>query len=192
LLAFKEAVDRMPDARLVMVGDGPLLEACRQLARALGVERVVSFPGALPHDEVADIMRQARGFVQHSLRPADGDSEGTPLAVLEAAATGLPVIATRHGGIPDVVRDGETGILVDEGDVRAMAEAVAALALHPGRARALGEAARSRIRAEFSIERSIDSLARVLFDAADLRGMGPASPHAPPVHQLEAPPASVA
>ena len=110
-------------------------------------------------------MRQARAFVQHSVVAIDGDSEGTPVAILEAGAAGLPVVATRHGGIPDVVVPGETGLLIREGDVCAMAECMARLAADPELAARLGSAARSRIRAEFSMDKSLSSLFQILDDA---------------------------
>jgi glycosyltransferase involved in cell wall biosynthesis len=158
LLAFKKVVESVPEARLILIGDGPLWEACKQLAQALGIFEMVQFPGVLPHVEVAATMQKARAFVQHSIVPSHGDSEGTPVAVIEAGATGLPVVATRHAGIPDVVIDGETGLLVDEGDVNGMAECMIRMAKNPDLAAKLGRAARKRICDEFSMEKSISNL----------------------------------
>jgi glycosyltransferase involved in cell wall biosynthesis len=162
LLAFRTVLDRVPDARLVMIGDGPLWEASKQLARALGVAHAVELPGVQSHGQVAGAMRQARAFVQHSLRTSYGDSEGTPVAVLEACATGLPVVSTRHAGIPDVVLDGETGFLVDEGDVEGMAEAMLRLARDPQLAARMGQAGHRRTEQHFSMEKSIRSLWRII------------------------------
>jgi glycosyltransferase involved in cell wall biosynthesis len=103
-------------------------------------------------------MRQARAFVQHSVQTSYGDSEGTPVGILEGGAAGLPVVATRHAGIQDVIIDGETGLLVDEGDVDSMAESMIRLGENPVLAAELGKAARKRICAEFSMEKSIDNL----------------------------------
>jgi colanic acid/amylovoran biosynthesis glycosyltransferase len=158
LLAFKIVAEAYPDARLLMIGDGPLLEACKHLAKAWGIEHAVEFRGARPHAEVAVAMQGARVFVQHSLRTSYGDSEGTPVAVLEAGATGLPVISTRHGGIVDVVIEGQTGLLVDEGDVSGMASQMMRLASDPQLAGRLGQAARERIQSEFGMEKSIAGL----------------------------------
>lgn len=144
LLAFARVAAACPGAHLTFVGDGPLLAFCRQQAAALGLAGVVSFAGPRPHSEVAALMRAARAFVQHSITASDGDSEGTPVAILEAAAAGLPVIATRHGGIVDVVVEGETGLLVDEGDVAGMAVHMLALAGSPGLAGQLGRQAAVR------------------------------------------------
>jgi glycosyltransferase involved in cell wall biosynthesis len=99
-------------------------------------------------------MRRARLYAQHSIEAASGDVEGTPVAVLEAGATGLPVVSTRHGGIPDVVRHGETGLLVEEGDVAGMARQMLRLLRDPTQAAALGDAARRHVRHHFSAERS--------------------------------------
>jgi colanic acid/amylovoran biosynthesis glycosyltransferase len=117
ILAFARVHQRHPDARLRMIGDGPLLDACRDLPRGLGVAPAVTFLEAQPHSVIQEEMRNARGFVQHSVEAASGDSEGMPVAILEAGASGLPVVATRHAGIPDAVIEGTTGFLVDEHDV---------------------------------------------------------------------------
>lgn len=162
ILAFKEVVGKCPDARLIMVGDGPLLDSSKQLAQALGIAEAVEFSGVRPHAEVAAMLRQARMLVQHSVRAADGDSEGTPVAVLEAGATGLPVVATDHAGIRDVVVDGQTGFLVKEGDVGGMAECMIRLVKDPALANRLGQAARERICLEFTMQKSIANLWRII------------------------------
>ena len=158
LIAFSKAHKLCSDARLSMIGDGPLLEACRQLAGALELSDCVQFLGARPHSEVAAQMRSARAFVQHSLRTSYGDSEGTPVAVLEACATGLPVIATRHAGIRDVVVEGETGFLVDERDVNAMADRMVQLAQNPALAGRMGASGRKRIETHFAMQKSLEGL----------------------------------
>ena len=122
LLAFKAALENCPEARLVMIGDGPLWEACRQMTVSLGLSDSVDLQGVRSQAEVATAMQQARAFVQHSITTHDGDSEGTPVAVLEAGASGLPVVSTRHAGIKDAVIHEKTGFLVAEGDIARMAE----------------------------------------------------------------------
>jgi colanic acid/amylovoran biosynthesis glycosyltransferase len=158
LRAFKKVTERCPHARLKMVGDGRLWELCKQSARDMGISHLVEFFGPRSHLDVAGTMRQARAFVQHSIRATNGDSEGTPIAVLEAGAAGLPVVATRHAGIKDVVIDGKTGLLVDEGDVEGMARNMIRLAEDPELAERLGKAARESIVAEWSMEKSINRL----------------------------------
>jgi glycosyltransferase involved in cell wall biosynthesis len=118
-------------------------------------------------------MGRVRGAVLHSVTTSDGDVEGTPVSVLEAGAAGLPVVATRHAGIADVVLDGETGLLVAERDVAGMADAVLALIRDPARAAALGRRGRERVAAEFSLDVSIARLWGAL-EAARRRPAGPA------------------
>jgi glycosyltransferase involved in cell wall biosynthesis len=165
LMAFSEVAKCVPEARLTMVGSGELMEPCQRLARVLGIADAVDFRGICSHIEVAALMQASRAFVQHSVQAFNGDSEGTPVAILEASASGLPVISTRHAGIPDVVVDGETGILVDEGDVNGMTRAMVLLAKDSQLASRMGQAARQRIEAYFSMEKSIGNL-WVIIDAA--------------------------
>jgi glycosyltransferase involved in cell wall biosynthesis len=162
LLAFKEVVKICTEARLIMIGDGPLWETCKLLAKALGITESVEFLGPQPQAEVAIAMREARAFVQHSIHTTYGDSEGTPVAVLEAGAIGLPVIATRHGGIVDAVADGETGFLVDEGNIEQMAKYMLKIAQNPETAALLGKQAREYICTKFAIEKSLDQLSIII------------------------------
>jgi len=160
--AFRTAYRRFPQARLRMIGDGPLLDECRKLAKSAGIAEAVDFLGAQPHAVVQAEMRRARAFVQHSIQAANGDSEGTPVGIIEAGASGLPVVSTRHAGIPDVVVDGETGLLVEEGDTEEMAAGMIRLLGDPELAGRLGRAARERIQSHFSKERSDDCLWRII------------------------------
>jgi glycosyltransferase involved in cell wall biosynthesis len=158
LLAFKATLESCPEARLVMIGDGPLWEACRQMTMSLGLSGVVELQGVRPQAEVATTMQQARAFVQHSIRPHDGDSEGTPVAVLEASASGLPVVSTLHAGIKDAVIHEKTGFLVEEGDIHRMSEHMTRLARDPQLAANLGKAGREWVSSEYSMEKSINKL----------------------------------
>jgi colanic acid/amylovoran biosynthesis glycosyltransferase len=166
LLAFSRVHAAVPGARLVLAGDGPLLETTRTLCQVLGLDEAVEFPGPLAHDAVAARMAGATAFVQHSIRPeygpARGDCEGTPVAVLEAMASGLPVVATRHAGIGEVIEDGVTGLLVAERDVDGMAAAMLALCHDPDRARRLGQAARDVAMSRYRAEDYIDGLRAAL------------------------------
>jgi colanic acid/amylovoran biosynthesis glycosyltransferase len=155
LEAFALALRECPEARLRMIGEGPLLGRCRALAARLGVAHAVTFTGSLPHGRVAEEMRRARLFAQHSVTAESGDAEGTPVSIQEASAAGLPVVSTRHAGIPEVVVEGETGLLVEEGDVEGMSREMLRLLRDPARAAALGRAGRRRVRALFSSAQSI-------------------------------------
>jgi colanic acid/amylovoran biosynthesis glycosyltransferase len=161
------------DARLTMVGDGPLLEACKQMAIAMGITQAVEFTGPRSHPQVAELMRGARCFVQHSLKTSYGDSEGTPVAVLEASGAGLPVVSTRHGGIKDVVQHGETGYLVEEGDLTGMAQYMIKLADDPDLAAELGGKGRQHIAACYTMDKSIRGLEQVLDSAVSRRNGRP-------------------
>jgi colanic acid/amylovoran biosynthesis glycosyltransferase len=165
LLAFRTVVSRIPEARLVFFGDGPLLDTCKQLTKTLGLSGHIEFRGPRPNGEVAETLRSSRAFVQHSIRPMDGDSEGTPVAILEAGAAGLPVVATRHAGIKDVVIERETGFLVDEGDIGTMADHMIHLAQSPSVAGTMGQQARKHITGNFSLEKGIGRLWTVLENA---------------------------
>ena len=168
LSAFRQLLDAVPHAKLVMVGDGELLETCRTLARVWKIDRSVTFTGPIPHAEVASRYSQACCFAQHSISPSYGDAEGTPVAILEAGAAALPVVATRHAGIPDVVVEGVTGHLVDEGDVGEMAARLFDLVSDASLCRRMGAAARTRVRESFSMARHV-SVLQGMIDSARSR-----------------------
>ncbi|MBM4430074.1 MAG: glycosyltransferase, partial [Chloroflexi bacterium] len=162
LLAFSEVFRHCPQARLMMIGDGPLLEACRQLTVALGLEHGVRFAGVRSRLDVALCMRQARAFVLHAIRASNGDMEGTPVSVLEAAASGLPVVSTRHGGIPEAVLDGQTGFLMAEGDVAGMAKRMTELVESPSLAAQLGLQGREHMVRNYAMPLRIAGLMEIL------------------------------
>jgi len=164
--AFANGTTDCPEAQLRIIGDGPLMDESRELASRLGVADRVVFLGAQPHDVVQQEMQRARAFVQHSVTADDGNCEGTPNSVLEASASGLPVIATRHAGIPDVIVEEETGLLVDEKDVDGMAEHMRRICEQPALAGELGQSGRQRIRDHFTMEAGIDRLWQILNGAA--------------------------
>ena len=171
LAAFEHLRRQLPEAlastcRLVMVGDGPMLEEARQVVLQKSLTTQVHFAGVLPPAEIAAFMRQVRGFVQHSLVAPDGDREGSPVAVMEAQLSGLPVVATRHAGIPEVVIEGITGLLVDEGDVQGMANAMAQLVRDPQLAARLGAAGRERISLNFTVEHHLAAVSTLLHRVA--------------------------
>lgn len=167
ILAFAQVCYQYPQVKLIMIGEGVLLESCKMLAKSLGIEENIEFTGSLPQSAVAEKMRQARAFVQHSVTASYGDSEGTPNSVIEASASGIPIIATRHAGIKDVVIEGETGFLVDEGDVDGMAEYMIQLAENSELAQKLGEAGRKRIEQYFSLEQSLNNLWTIIKDSIE-------------------------
>jgi len=166
LLAFAKARQAYSSLRLIVVGDGILRGVCQDIAHERGIADAVEFLGAQPHHRVVELMKEARAFVQHSIEAYDGDCEGMPVAVLEASASGLPVISTRHAGIPEAVLHGQTGLLVEERDVDGMAEHMIMLAQNPRLAGELGRAARRHVAKNYSMEGSIARLASILQSAS--------------------------
>lgn len=170
LMAFKQVHEACPETRLVMVGDGELLECCKTLAQVWGLAECVTFTGAIPHAENRALFSQACCFVQHSVIPSYGDAEGTPVVILEAQAAGLPVVSTRHAGIAEAVVHGGTGFLVEERDVDGMAGHMLQLVRDPVLCRSMGESARQHIRANFSMQRHIACLQAVVDAARAVKG----------------------
>ena len=178
IAAFERLLSQLPeslasDCRLVMVGDGPMLEEAKRLVLQQALTSQVHFVGVLCPAEIAALMRQVRGFVQHSLVAPDGDSEGSPVAVMEAQLSGLPVVATRHAGIPEVVIDGTTGLLVEEGDVPGMAEAMAHLVRDPQIAGRLGAAGQARMRGHFTVDHHLAAVSALLHRVAQQAAPSP-------------------
>jgi glycosyltransferase involved in cell wall biosynthesis len=149
--AVARAVAAGADIVLEYVGDGPLLAAARERAARPDLAGRITLHGAREHSFVRDRMAAADLFLQHSrVDPETGDMEGLPVAILEAMGAGLPVVATRHAGIPEAVVEGATGVLVDEGDVAGMGDAIAALAADAAYRTAMGRAAWQRAVERFS------------------------------------------
>jgi glycosyltransferase involved in cell wall biosynthesis len=165
LMAFKRAAESSPDATMIMAGEGELLEATKTLAQVWGIADRVSFPGAVLHADIAGLYEKACCFAQHSVIPSYGDAEGTPVTILEAGAAGLPVVATRHAGIADVVEHERTGFLVDERDVASMAAYMARCLEDPGLCRSMGDEARRHVRANFSMNTHIGRLQQAVDNA---------------------------
>jgi glycosyltransferase involved in cell wall biosynthesis len=148
------------DVRLHLVGDGPDLEALRTQADKAGLKRIVTFHGRKIRQEVIDILQDADVVAAPSVPTKDGRREGIPVALMEAMSCGLAVVASRLSGIPELVQDGESGILVPYGDARALAEALAHLHQHPELCEQLGRAAREVILREFDLRANAAAIAR--------------------------------
>jgi glycosyltransferase involved in cell wall biosynthesis len=141
LQAFARVSARRPGTRLLLVGRGPEEARLRALATSLGISAAVQFAGE--QAEVGSYLHRMDVYAQSSV------AEGMPNSVLEAMATGLPVVATSVGGTPEVVVDGETGLLVPSRDPAALADALLKLLETPGMAEAFGRAGRARVEAHF-------------------------------------------
>jgi glycosyltransferase involved in cell wall biosynthesis len=148
---------------LHLAGWGAQRPELERLARDLGVEDAVSFLGVVPPGELARLYAKAAVLLMPAVTDWKGEQEGFGMVLVEAMRSGLPVVASRSGGIPDVVRHGETGLLVPERDPAALAGAVARVLDDPALAARLAAAARASVEAEFSpgaVARTFDAVYR--------------------------------
>jgi glycosyltransferase involved in cell wall biosynthesis len=146
--------------RFVQVGEGPLKDRLAHQARALGLSNKITWRGALTQDELLVEYRNADLFALASRVARDGDRDGLPNVLLEAQSQGLPCVATRVSAIPELVRDAQTGLLVDENDPDALARALEALISSPARRQALGAAGQARVMQTFGLDANVEPLAR--------------------------------
>ena len=171
ILAFSKTLKHFPSITLDIVGDGPLLGPCKWLCHSLGIMDSVRFHGSLDHSHVSRMMKTARAFIQHSVQAYSGDCEGTPVAILEAQASGLPVVSTKHTGIIDVVEDGKTGFLTEEGDVDKMSENIKRIfEMSTQELDTMGLLARKRVETCFSNEKTLGKLATIIDKAINQNG----------------------
>ena len=164
LRAFAELRQTHPHSELVIVGGGPLRDELPKLAATLGVAEHVRFRGFLDQARLREEMRGADMFVHPSRVAGDGNREGVPNSMLEAMASGVPVVATRHGGIPEAVTDGVSGLLVPENDVPALVGAMRRLLEDGALAQRLGMGARRAIEEKFDREANIRLLESCYLD----------------------------
>ena len=160
--ALLEALGRLPAElhwRFVHVGAGPLAARMRRRARALGIAERIDWRGALAQDELLAEYRAADLFALACRVARDGDRDGLPNVLAEAQSQALACVATRVSAIPELVRDGSTGLLVAENDVPALAAALEALIRDPALRRRLGDAGQARVRTEFALEANFERLA---------------------------------
>jgi glycosyltransferase involved in cell wall biosynthesis len=154
--AFARIAESVPDASLVIVGDGPLRAALERRAAPRGGR--VRFLGHRPPEEVAVLIRNAWLLAAPSLTARDGDAEGLPNVVVEAAASGVPVVASAHAGIPEAVENEVTGLIVPEGEVAPLAEALRSLLASVDSQRAYAGAARRLAETRFDARRQAERL----------------------------------
>src|SRR5438105_1333206 len=132
LRAFAVFLERHPNANLTIAGEGPLLSQLQNLARDLNIDGRVSFTGFVSQEQLRKIYYASHIFLHPSQTRHDGNQEGIPNSMLEAMASGLPVFATRHGGIPEAIENGVSGVLVPERDHEKLAAALLDAARDPG------------------------------------------------------------
>jgi colanic acid/amylovoran biosynthesis glycosyltransferase len=147
-----------PAAHLTIAGDGPLHESIKNRIRELQIDRWVTLTGFVDQPRLRSLFEQAHLFVHPSYTTEDGNQEGVPNSMLEAMATGLPVVASRHGGIPDAVEDGKQGYLVAEQDAAGLAAALVNLASNRELWRQFQRAASVKVSETFEQSRQVSGL----------------------------------
>lgn len=156
LRAFHRLLAERPRAKLWIAGEGGEKEALMELAASLGIAERVEFLGAVPPDEVYPLLARSRFLIL----PSRID-EGLPLSILQAALAGKPAVAARRGGIPELVHDGETGLLFESEDWNGLAEAMIGLLSAPKRCQEMGEKARNFALERFDFEAMVDQYEQV-------------------------------
>lgn len=167
LLAFRKAKEICPELKLKFVGSGELLTVCQDLCSSMEIGDV-SFEGVLAPEEIAEEMNRSFCFIQHSKQASNGDKEGTPVAILEAMAAGLPVISTLHAGIPEVVIDGANGYLVEEEDVQGMSDRLVELCQNRNKAYEFGEMGRKLVSKGYNAKAYKESLNSLIISCSSV------------------------
>lgn len=167
LAAFARFLAVYPNARLTIAGEGPLRTALEAEARKLDIAGAVRFPGFFTQEELAREFVSSH-FYLHPSETVSGDREGVPNSLLEAMASGLPVVSTRHGGIQEVIQHGSTGLLCPEGDAEALAKALLSLADSAADYSRISLAGMSFVRQEFSTSRQVESIESLYREAVQL------------------------
>ena len=173
LRAFAEFGRRFPQARFTIAGEGPQREELESMAACLGIAERVEFSGFLSQEKLHDLYAGAHFFLHPSEIGEDGDQEGVPNSMLEAMAAGLPVVATIHGGIPEAVEHGVSGLLTPERDSAALAESLFALAGDPDRYARMSAAAAARAASQFDLKAQSRVLEAHYREAIALRNPAP-------------------
>jgi glycosyltransferase involved in cell wall biosynthesis len=159
LRSFKIVSDTLDNVQLRIIGDGHLRQGMMELAKELGLEDKVVFLGEVSSEIVLQEMHNADVFALHSVTAANGDKEGIPVSIMEASATGLPVVSTHHSGIAELVIDGVTGLLSEERDVDAFANYMIALAMSPQLRERMGSAGHDHVGKNFNQRTEAEKLA---------------------------------
>lgn len=156
--AYRKVYEIYPKIRLRIAGDGDLRQELTEQVKQLKLEKTVTLLGAVSHDEIIREMQRAHIFALASTTTHEGNQEGIPNVLKEAMASGLPVISTRHAGIPELVRTGKSGILVQERDTEEMAQALLHLIQSPDQWNKMGKAGRKTVKRLFNMKKQIAEL----------------------------------
>jgi len=174
LLAFKMFRARFPKATLTIAGEGPMRKELELAVETMGLAGAVTLPGFLREPELKKLYAGAHAFLHPSETTDKQDQEGVPNSMLEAMASGLPVAATFHGGIPEAVSDGISGFLVPEKSPDALADALIRMASDPGMMGEMGRRASRTVREEFEQSRTVGKLEEIYDEAISLGKPSPA------------------
>jgi colanic acid/amylovoran biosynthesis glycosyltransferase len=169
LRAFAVFKKDFPSAELFIAGKGPLQAELEMLAAGLGISKDVHFVGFLPQSKLLGLYLSSHLFLHPSETPPDENQEGIPNSILEAMATGLPILATRHGGIPEAVEHGRSGVLVQEEDHVGLARSIKEIATNPHVLYEMGMSARMAVSAHFEQEAQTRALESFYEEAIALR-----------------------
>ena len=161
------------DFHCQIIGKGPLREELNRQIQELGLTDRVKLVGPRPQDGVLKAYRQASLFVLPCIVGQDGNRDGLPTVLLEAMATGLPVVSTELTGVPEIIDHGQNGLLAPPGDVQALAQALAQLLTDPEQRRAMGRAARAKVEREFDVRRNVAQLREWLTQPAAWEAQAP-------------------
>ena len=167
LRAFANFAKAFPKSTFLIAGDGPLRRELEELSQKLDLQKAVIFLGFLSQTELRVLYEKAHIFMHPSELPPDSNQEGVPNSMLEAMASGLPVVATRHGGIPEAVTDGVSGSLVPERDVEGLTASLLRIVENPDRWIAMGAAASDAVAAKFAQPHQIESLESAYSEAIE-------------------------
>jgi colanic acid/amylovoran biosynthesis glycosyltransferase len=158
LRAFSTFLKQHPNATITIAGEGPLLPELQKFARELGVAGRVSFTGFISQEQLREIYYRSHVFLHPSQTGRDGNQEGIPNSMLEAMATGLPVFATEHGGIPEAIENGVSGMLVPECDAEALARVLLNATQDPSFLSRIGRCGADAVRKKFDSQQQAQRL----------------------------------
>jgi colanic acid/amylovoran biosynthesis glycosyltransferase len=156
--AVHQVSQQYPQIRLRIVGDGNLRKELEAQVKQLKLENIVELLGETPHEDIIREMQQAHLFALASTTASDGNQEGIPNVLKEAMSTGLPVISTKHAGIPELVRDGRSGFLVPERDATAMAHSILHLIKNSDQWNKMSKIGRRTVKRLFNTQKQIEEL----------------------------------
>jgi colanic acid/amylovoran biosynthesis glycosyltransferase len=168
--AFAEALQRGARGELVLVGNGEREAKLRALVSELGIEQAVRFLGVLPSSQVAALLAESDVLMAPSVVAIDGNRESGVIALKEASASGLAVLGTYHGGIPEIIDDGSTGYLVAERDVNTLGERLHRLLTDRALCEQMGRAGRAKMERQYDVNKQVQGELESFYDEAIARG----------------------